>query len=82
MSDDAKPDNVIPFPGVTRHDIPAKLILQAAIKANVSSCIIMGELEDGEPYLASSIGSLPEINWLIDGAKDMVREMAIEDEED
>lgn len=51
MSD---PDNVIRWPGVTKLDLPASRVLEEALAAGLSGCIVVGLTEGGDEYYASS----------------------------
>ena len=60
--------NVIPLGNVTRLDIPAETILEAA-KGNLDSVVLMGYDKDGELYFASSIADGGDALWLIEKLK-------------
>jgi hypothetical protein len=56
---------IINLPVVTKLDLPPERILRAAIEADLTSCVIVGEMQDAEPYFASSVASGPDALWLL-----------------
>lgn len=65
--------NVKIFTGVTPLDFDADVILQAAM-GKLKSVVIIGEYNDGDEFFSSSLGSGPEIMWMIERAKlDLLR---------
>ena len=54
-----------PFKG----DLPVSIPLEGALKADLASVIVIGESEDGSLYLASSSGSIADLNLLLDLVK-------------
>lgn len=60
--------NVKIFTGVTPIDFDADVILQAAM-GKLKNVVIIGEFEDGDEFFSSSLGSGPEIIWMIERAK-------------
>lgn len=62
-------DNVIPWGGSTRLDIPTEKILAGAAKAKLTECIIIGTNAAGEEFLFSTTGRSPVILWYLERAK-------------
>lgn len=54
---------------VTRLNIPAERILQAAINNELQSCVVLGYGQGGDEYFASSIADGGDVLWLIERAK-------------
>ena len=75
-------DNVVKFPGDYFAEIEPEKVLRAAIAENLKTVILIGEEQSGKPYLASSLGNLVDMNWMVDLAKaDLVeRGRAIDNE--
>ncbi len=71
---------IIPFTGITKLDMPADYVLEAAKQAKLSGVVIAGETEDGEEYFASSIASGPEALWLIERLKKKLLEVPDRDD--
>jgi len=69
---------VIDFDGGTKGDIPVDVVLDAAKVLDM--VVVMGYTTDGQEYFASSSGCLKENNWLADRFKDLLREMANNEE--
>jgi hypothetical protein len=65
-------DNVVIFPGVTRLDMPPKLTLEAASRADLQAVAILGYDADGEVFVSSSISGGPELLWLLETVKLML----------
>ena len=65
---------VIDFEGGTKGDIPVDVVLDAA--KLLEMVVVMGYTVDGQEYFASSSGDLKENNWLADRFKDLLKEMA------
>lgn len=61
--------DVIVLPCVTSHDIPPSRVLSAAARASFDRVIVIGVLDDGSEYIASSMASAPECLWLLERAK-------------
>lgn len=55
------PNNVIPFGGITRLDIPADKVLDSA--KHLKRCMVIGEEEDGTFYAASTTGDMSICLW-------------------
>jgi hypothetical protein len=59
---------VIPLNTVTRLDIPADRVLNAALAAGLEKVVVLGYSAD-ETYFASSIANGPEVLWLLEKLK-------------
>lgn len=59
---------VVEFTGPTRLDIPVDRVLQGAEEANLEKCIIIGDTGE-DIYLASSMGRISEVVYLLELAK-------------
>ncbi len=62
-------DNVIIWPGTTLHALPVDRIAQAAEKAQLKLCIIVGVDSHGDLYFASSEGDVAMVLWQLERAK-------------
>lgn len=49
-----EPDNVIPFTGVTRHDVPVDTIMAHLLGLNIMEIVAVGFLQDGSEFFSSS----------------------------
>jgi hypothetical protein len=49
-----EPDNVIPFTGITRHDVPVTTILDHLCRLDIMEIVAVGFLEDGSEFFSSS----------------------------
>ena len=67
-------DNVVKFNGITKLDMPAKVILREAQKHGLESVVLMGYDADGEEYFASSIADGGEVLWLSERLKKRILE--------
>lgn len=72
--------NVIELRTVTNADIPPETILQAALKAELTEAIIVGQRPDGTVYFAMSSADVPNVNWMLDCAKRLLMDGIVEDE--
>lgn len=63
-------DNVIPFGGVTRLDLPTDRVLEEA-KGQVvdGGVVVLGWDKEGEVFFSSSIADGGEVIWLLEKAK-------------
>lgn len=68
-------ENILTFDGVTRLDLSAERILQAAIDAKIESAVVLGYDADGEFYFASTKADGGEVIWLMEIAKKKLLEM-------
>ena len=57
---------------ITTLPVPTEKVLKGALEAKLSNVIVIGTVEDGELYLASSEGDAPEILWLLENAKNFI----------
>ncbi len=64
-----KDDNVVYLNIPTKLDIPAKRVLKAAKKAKLTDAVVVGYMEDGSFYFASSAADGSEVLWLLSLAK-------------
>lgn len=55
---------VIPLGNVTRLDIPADRVLEAA-KGELKGCVVLGYDHEGNSYCASSLADGGEVIWLL-----------------
>ncbi len=60
---------MVNFPGATRLDIPVDKVLEGAVDADLKGVVIIGEDQDGELFLASSMQDASKMIWLIELAK-------------
>ena len=60
---------VIRLGAVTRHDIPAEVVLEAARAAGMRCVVVAGYDADGEEYFASSIADGADVLWLLERMK-------------
>lgn len=65
-------NNIIPFTGITYADIPVDDVLAGAKECKFQSVVVIGLTEDGEIMPFYSIFSVPEINWMLDIAKQQI----------
>lgn len=70
--------DVIDFNGGTRGDIPVDVVLDAAKKLEL--VCVMGITTDGQEYFASSSGDYKENYWLAARFKEVLMEMASNEE--
>lgn len=61
-------DNVIPLGNITRLDIPAERVLEAA-KDHLEHAVILGWDSDDKLYFASTFADGGEVIWLLEKAK-------------
>lgn len=62
-------DNVVPFRGVTRLNLPTDRVLETAKEAVDEHVMVLGWDKDGSLYFSSSVASGPECLWLLECAK-------------
>jgi len=68
-------DNVIPFGGITRLDLPVQQVLEAAKSRCSGGVVILGYEDDGSHYFASSMADGGEVVWLLEMAKKLLLEI-------
>lgn len=73
-------DNVVNFSGITKLDMPADRILEAAKGTLDGGVILIGYDNDGDEYFASSIANGPDVLWLLERMK--IKLLGIVDELD
>jgi hypothetical protein len=71
---------VIELGVVTSASISPEKILQAALEADLTEAIVIGQRPDGTVYFAMSTAEAPDINWLLDCAKRLLMDGIIEDD--
>lgn len=62
-------DNVTNLNQITKLDIPAERVLQAALDAELTDVVIIGYDLDGNEYFASSMADGGNALWLLERAK-------------
>lgn len=62
-------DNITNLNQVTKLDIPAERVLQAALDAGLTDVVITGYDPDGNEYFASSMADGGDALWLLERAK-------------
>ena len=65
--------DIIPIGGVTKLDLPADRILEAA-KGSMEGVVIVGFDKDGEVYAASSYADGGTVMWLLEACKNKMME--------
>lgn len=66
-------DNVVPYPGLTTHNIHPDKVLSGAI-GELQDAIVAGIDMDGNEYFASSYGSAADTLFLLERFKKMLLE--------
>lgn len=61
--------DVVRLPVVTRFDIDANVVIEDATAHEFASVTIIGTLENGDEFFASSMASGPEVVWDLERAK-------------
>lgn len=69
--------NVIPIGCITSLDLPVDRILDEAKGKGLTGVVLLGMLEDGGQYFASSIADGGDILWLLEMCKKQLLEMAL-----
>ena len=62
-------NNVVILPVVTRLDVPAERVLNAAIAADLDGVVVIGKQKDGFYYFSSSIADGGDVLWQLEWAK-------------
>ncbi|MGE3332727.1 MAG: hypothetical protein AB7I36_03720 [Rhodospirillaceae bacterium] len=70
---------VIALSTVTAAATPPETILSAALKAELTEALVIGQKPDGTVYFAMSTAAAPSINWLLDCAKRLLMDGISED---
>lgn len=60
---------IIRFNGITKLNISAERVLEAAAEAGLTGVVLVGYDEDGDEYFASSYADGGEVLWLLERAK-------------
>lgn len=60
---------IIMYNGITRLDLPADRVCDAAAKADLAGVLIVGHHKDGELYFASTYADGGHALWLMELAK-------------
>lgn len=60
---------------VTKLDLPAQRVLEAALKEDLQSVVIIGYDSDGDEYFAASIADGGSVLWLMERAKKKLLEV-------
>lgn len=71
----AVPKKVIPFDGVTRLNLPAQRVLDAANDSDLEDVVILGKQADGEYYFASSVTDGGTVLWMMEKLKKVLLEV-------
>lgn len=62
-------ESVVEFPGDTKLPRTPAVVLNHALRKNLTDVVIIGQYEDGQYYVRSSSGDVFYINWLLDIVK-------------
>ena len=71
---------VIELTTVTTKEIPPERILEAALKAQLTDVVLIGQRPDGSVYFAMSTAEAPAVNWMLDCAKRLLMDGVSDDE--
>lgn len=80
MDHDELPENVAIFPGSASDDFDPSVILRAALRTKLTSCVVLGWDENGELFVSCSDAHLPDVNWLLDQGKAFILSQPVEEE--
>jgi hypothetical protein len=61
-------ENVVPFSGITKLDLPPDRILNAAV-GKLQSVVVIGYTKDGDEHFATSYADGGETLWLVERFK-------------
>lgn len=64
---------IITFTGITKLDLPADRVLEAA-KDQLEGVVILGYTKEGDEYFASTYANGGTVNWLLDRCKQKLLE--------
>lgn len=70
---------IVLFNGITRLDLPADRVLEAVLKEDLESVVIMGYTKDGAEFFSSSIANGPDVLWLIERLKTLLLDIEGDD---
>ena len=62
-------NNVVILPVVTRLDVPAERVLNAALAEDLEGVVVIGQQTDGGYYFNSSLADGGEVLWILEWAK-------------
>ena len=68
--------NVFPIGCITRLDLPAEQVLEAAKEQGLAGVVLLGYREDGEQYFASTYADGGAVLWLLEMCRKQLLEMA------
>ena len=68
-------NNVIPIGCVTRLDLPVDQVLEGAKGMSLEGVVILGYLENGDQYFASTYADGGNVLWLLEMCKKQLLEM-------
>jgi len=72
--------NVVELKTVTTETIPPETILHAALRAELTEAIVVGQRPDGTVYFAMSSADVPNVNWMLDCAKRLLMDGIVEED--
>ena len=70
------PAKVVILPCLTKHDLTAERVLQAALDADLEGVVVMGYTKDGQHHFASSYSDGGTCLWLVEKLKMALLKMA------
>ena len=59
-------NNVIILPVVTRLNVPAERVLNAALAADLDGVVVIGKQKDGHYYFSSSVADGGDVLWQLE----------------
>jgi len=65
---------IVVFPGITKLDVPAERVLEAARLAELTDIVILGYDKDENEWFASSIADGGTVLWLMERLKKQLLE--------
>ena len=71
---------VIELETITTAAIPPEKILRAALGADLTEAVVIGQRRDGTVYFATSTAEAPSVNWMLDCAKRLLMDGIIADD--
>lgn len=63
---------------ITKLDVPAERVIQAALEAGLTDVAISGVLQDGSEYFASSVADGADCLWMLERMKKRLLEITDE----
>jgi len=67
--------NVIKFTGSFTGALPVSHILEAALERNLTDVVVIGRRADSTYCLMSSVGTICDVNWLLDKGKRILQDI-------